>query len=73
MWQAYHMGGEMAALGIMVALLNHRTERPDAASTCRPRCTTRCRKNTEVDLPNWIYNRLDHHRQTCRHAGTEAA
>lgn len=66
MWQAYHIAGEMAAIAILSAL-NYRE-----ASGRGQRLTTSVHeavsKNTETDLPNWVYLRQAHRRQTCRHS-----
>ena len=66
MWQAYQITGEMAAYGV-VGALNHRWETGngqylsvsvhDAVSA-----------NTETDVPNWVFARRVHRRQTCRHS-----
>jgi crotonobetainyl-CoA:carnitine CoA-transferase CaiB-like acyl-CoA transferase len=67
MWQAYHVGGEMAALGILGALASRQeTGEGQHLSTAIHQAVS---GNSEVDLPAWIYNRLPHHRQTCRHSG----
>jgi crotonobetainyl-CoA:carnitine CoA-transferase CaiB-like acyl-CoA transferase len=66
MWQAYHIAGEMAAMAILAALIYRRetgvgqylsTSVHDAVS-----------KNTEGDVPNWVYLRSPHLRKTCRHS-----
>jgi crotonobetainyl-CoA:carnitine CoA-transferase CaiB-like acyl-CoA transferase len=66
LWQSYQIAGEVTALQTIAALvyrletgLGQRlvTSVHDAVS-----------KNTETDLPDWIYCRLPHYRQTCRHS-----
>jgi crotonobetainyl-CoA:carnitine CoA-transferase CaiB-like acyl-CoA transferase len=71
MWQAYHITGELAVIGILGAL-NHRFESNegqqvsvavhDAVST-----------NTETDVPNWIFRKQENQRKTCRHASLSAS
>lgn len=66
MWQAYHIAGEMGVLAVLGAL-NYRL-----ASGSGQRLSLAVHeavsKNTELDLPNWIYSRSPHGRQTCRHS-----
>ena len=56
MWQAYHMAGDHASIGIMAALLNRdmtgEGQRVDVAIHQVVAC------NTEFDVVNWIYLRL---------------
>ncbi len=66
MWHAYHIAGEMAAIGILGAL-NYRVAsgKGQYLSTAVHDAVS---KNTETDLPNWVYMRATHYRQTCRHS-----
>jgi crotonobetainyl-CoA:carnitine CoA-transferase CaiB-like acyl-CoA transferase len=66
MWLSYQITGEMTAFAIMGALY-HR------ASTGRGQVVSASvhdavSKNTENDVPNWVYLALEHMRQTCRHS-----
>ena len=66
MWQAYHIAGEMMAMGIIAALFHRmRTGEGQYLSGAVHEAVA---KQTETDLPNWIYSRLAHNRQTCRHS-----
>ena len=66
MWQAYHIGGEMAALGILGALYYRRaTGTGQFLSTSIHEAVS---KQTESDVPNWVYAKLPHFRQTCQHS-----
>lgn len=71
MWQAYHIAGETTSIAIITALVYRQScglgqylsaSIHDAVS-----------KNTETDVPNWIYQRLTHIRQTCRHSMPQEA
>ena len=66
MWHAYHIAGEMMAMQVMAALI-YRAETGNGQ-----RLTSAVHdavsKNTETDLPDWIYSRLPHRRLTCRHS-----
>jgi crotonobetainyl-CoA:carnitine CoA-transferase CaiB-like acyl-CoA transferase len=66
MWQAYHIAGEMASIAIIGALL-HRQETGNGQylSTAVHEAVS---KQTETDMPNWIYARLPHVRATGRHS-----
>ena len=66
MWHAYHLAGELTAIGILGAL-NHRLEtgRGQLLSTAVHQAVS---ANTELDVPNWVYQRLPHRRQTGRHS-----
>ena len=68
MWQAYHIGGEMTVMAILGAL-NYRL-----SSGRGQRMTTSVHdavsKNTETDLPDWVYLAQPHQRLTCRHSAT---
>ena len=66
MWQAYHIAGEMTAMGIMGALFYRNISgKGQQLSTSVHEAVA---KQTETDLPNWIYARTPHFRQTCRHS-----
>lgn len=65
-WQAYQIAGEAAAIGVLGALAwRNRSGRGQRVDTAVHDAVS---KNTETDLPNWIYLRREHHRQTCRHS-----
>jgi crotonobetainyl-CoA:carnitine CoA-transferase CaiB-like acyl-CoA transferase len=66
MWQAYHIAGEMTAIAIMGALY-HREE-AGVGQYLHTAVHDAVAKNTETDLPNWVYCRLPHFRSTCRHS-----
>lgn len=66
MWQAYHITGEIAVIQLMAALHNVReTGRGQAFALAVHDAVA---KNTELDLPAWIYARQPVWRQTGRHA-----
>ncbi len=66
MWHAYHITGEIMAAQIMVALCYRLdTGVGQALSSAVHEAVS---KNTETDLPDWIYNRTPHQRLTCRHS-----
>jgi crotonobetainyl-CoA:carnitine CoA-transferase CaiB-like acyl-CoA transferase len=71
MWQAYHIAGEMAAIAILGAL-NHRlhTGKGQHISTAVHDAVS---KNTETDLPDWVFLRQAHRRLTCRHSMVSAS
>ncbi len=66
MWHAYHIAGELAAFQIMAAL--HARETSGRGQALAFAVHEASAKNTELDLPAWIYARQPVHRQTCRHA-----
>jgi crotonobetainyl-CoA:carnitine CoA-transferase CaiB-like acyl-CoA transferase len=68
MWQAYHLGGEMTVIAILGAL-NYRLSsgRGQRLSTSVHDAVS---KNTETDLPDWVYLAQPHMRLTCRHSAT---
>ncbi len=71
MWQSYHVAGEVTAVQIIAALLYRlRTGKGQRLSTSVHDAVS---KNTETDLPDWIYSRLPHYRQTCRHSHPSAS
>jgi crotonobetainyl-CoA:carnitine CoA-transferase CaiB-like acyl-CoA transferase len=71
MWQAYHIVGEMAAIAILAAL-NYRlhTGKGQRISTTVHDAVS---KNTETDLPDWVFLRQAHRRLTCRHSMVSAS
>lgn len=65
-WQAYQIAGEMAAIAILGALLNRQeTGLGQRLSTSVHQAVS---QSTELDVPNWIFQRLVHRRQTARHS-----
>ncbi len=66
MWQAYQITGEMAAIGIVGAL--HHRRRTGLGQRVETAVHQAVSGNTETDVPNWVYQRREHHRQTCRHS-----
>ena len=66
MWLSYQITGEMTAFAIMGALY-HRLDsgRGQYVSSSVHDAVS---KNTESDLPSWIYSSVELVRQTCRHA-----
>jgi len=66
MWQAYHIAGETTAMSIVAALCYRLTSgRGQVLSTTVHDVVA---KNTETDLPDWIYRHAPHYRATCRHS-----
>ena len=71
MWHAYHIAGEAAVIGILGALAyRRRTGRGQALTVSIHNAVS---QNTETDLPDWVYLRQPHHRQTCRHSFRSAS
>jgi len=66
MWHSYQIAGEMAAMGILAALVN-RTE-SGLGQTVSTSVHEAVSMNTESDIPNWVFLRQEHHRLTCRHS-----
>jgi crotonobetainyl-CoA:carnitine CoA-transferase CaiB-like acyl-CoA transferase len=66
MWQAYHIAGEHAVMGTIAALIHREGGGPgqEVSVAVHQAVST----NTETDIPNWVYQRRPHHRQTCRHS-----
>jgi len=65
-WQSYHVAGEVTAVQIIAALVYRlKTGQGQLLSTSVHDAVS---KNTETDLPDWVYCRLPHYRQTCRHS-----
>ncbi len=55
MWQAYHMAGDHASMGIMAALLDRDVRGEGQRVDVPIHQVVAC--NTELDVPNWIYLR----------------
>jgi crotonobetainyl-CoA:carnitine CoA-transferase CaiB-like acyl-CoA transferase len=70
MWQAYQITGEIAAIGILAAL-NHQLA-SGIGQYLAVNVHEATSMNTETDLPDWIYLRRQHLRQTCRHSMSTA-
>jgi crotonobetainyl-CoA:carnitine CoA-transferase CaiB-like acyl-CoA transferase len=66
MWQAYHIAGEMGVIAIIAALIYRLQE--GVGQRLSLAVHEAVSKNTELDVPNWIYSRSPHTRQTCRHS-----
>ena len=66
MWHAYHIAGEMTVIGVLGALVFRLRSREGQ------RLVTSVHEavsmNTETDMPDWIFLRQPHNRQTCRHS-----
>jgi len=71
MWHAYHIAGEVTVIAILGALA-HRLRTGAGQSLCTS-IHTAVSMNTETDLPDWVYLRQPHFRQTCRHSMTSAS
>ncbi|MEW5810401.1 MAG: CoA transferase [Actinomycetota bacterium] len=71
MWQAYHIAGETTAIAIITALIYRQStgQGQYLAASIHDAVS----KNTETDVPNWVYQRLTNLRQTCRHSMPQAA
>jgi crotonobetainyl-CoA:carnitine CoA-transferase CaiB-like acyl-CoA transferase len=66
MWLSYQMTGETMAFAVIAALYNKvMTGQGQYVSSSVHNAVS---KNTENDVPNWVYLSLEHHRQTCRHS-----
>ena len=66
MWHAYHISGEMSVIALLGALAHRlRTGEGQQLSLSIHEAVS---MNTESDLPNWIFLRQRHFRQTCRHS-----
>jgi crotonobetainyl-CoA:carnitine CoA-transferase CaiB-like acyl-CoA transferase len=71
MWQAYHIAGEMSVIALLGALAHRlRSGEGQALSLAIHEAVS---MNTESDLPNWIFLRQRHRRQTCRHSMPSAS
>ncbi len=70
-WQSYHIAGEVTAVQIIAALVYRlKTGRGQRLATSVHDAVA---KNTETDLPDWVYCRLPHYRLTCRHSMPSAS
>ncbi|HEX3678106.1 MAG TPA: CoA transferase [Galbitalea sp.] len=71
MWHAYHIAGEMTAMSIVTALVYRLTSgRGQRLSTSVHEAVS---KNTETDMPDWIFLHQAHRRLTCRHSMVSAS
>ena len=69
MFHSYHVAGQHAVIATIGALLyRHGTGRGQYLSTAVHEAIS---KNTEIDVPAWIYQRQPLFRQTCRHASSQ--
>ena len=66
MWHSYQIAGEMAAMGILAALVSRASS--GAGQTVSTSVHEAVSMNTESDIPNWVFLRQEHHRLTCRHS-----
>lgn len=70
MWQSYQIAGEMTVMAILGALTYRLTSgRGQHLSTSVHEAVS---KNTETDLPDWVFLAQPHRRVTCRHSITTA-
>jgi crotonobetainyl-CoA:carnitine CoA-transferase CaiB-like acyl-CoA transferase len=66
MWHAYHVAGEMAAIGLLGALMYRiRSGEGQLTETSVHQAVS---ASTETDIPDWVYQRIAHVRRTCRHS-----
>jgi crotonobetainyl-CoA:carnitine CoA-transferase CaiB-like acyl-CoA transferase len=66
MWQAYQIAGEMAAMAILGALYHRLTT--GQGQYLHTSVHSAVAAQTETDVPNWIFLRKSHLRQTGRHS-----
>lgn len=66
LWHSYHIAGEQLAIGIVAALI--RRQGTGTGQDVSVSIHEAVSKNTELDLPSWIFMREQVYRQTCRHA-----
>ncbi len=66
MWQSYHIAGEVTALQI-VAALNY-CRQTGVGQKLSTSVHDAVSKNTETDVPDWVYSRTPHGRLTSRHS-----
>jgi crotonobetainyl-CoA:carnitine CoA-transferase CaiB-like acyl-CoA transferase len=71
MWQAYQIAGETTSIAIVTALVYRQSS--GQGQYLAASIHDSVSKNTETDVPNWVYQRLTHIRQTCRHSMPQAA
>ncbi|SFP04445.1 Crotonobetainyl-CoA:carnitine CoA-transferase CaiB [Actinomadura madurae] len=66
MWQSYQIAGEMAVMSVLGALTYRlRTGRGQTLDTSVHQAVS---ANTELDTPDWVLLRMEHHRLTGRHS-----
>jgi crotonobetainyl-CoA:carnitine CoA-transferase CaiB-like acyl-CoA transferase len=66
MWQSYQIAGEVNAISVVAALYYRLySGRGQQLSTAVHEVVA---KNTESDVPDWVYQRSSHSRLTCRHS-----
>ncbi|WP_292277694.1 CoA transferase [Mesorhizobium sp.] len=66
MWHSYHIAGEMMVMSILAALVYRlRSGQGQLLSSSVHAAVS---ANTETDVPDWIFLRQPHYRQTCRHS-----
>lgn len=69
MWLSYAITGEMTAFAINAALYYRaRSGRGQYVSASVHNAVS---KNSENDVPNYLYSGMTHYRQTCRHSGPQ--
>ncbi|CAN5201974.1 hypothetical protein BH09ACT6_BH09ACT6_04920 [soil metagenome] len=66
MWQSYHIAGELTVIQLLAAL-NYRLETGKGQSLVTS-VHDAVSKNTETDVPSWLYSRQEHARMTSRHS-----
>jgi crotonobetainyl-CoA:carnitine CoA-transferase CaiB-like acyl-CoA transferase len=66
MWQSYQIAGELMGMAIVSALI-HRCD-AGVGQYLETSVHEAVSKNTETDLPNWVYLAQAHSRRTCRHS-----
>ncbi|MER8589947.1 CoA transferase, partial [Mesorhizobium sp. M1338] len=66
MWHSYHIAGEMTVMSILAALVYRL--RSGQGQLLSSNVHAAVSANTETDVPDWIFLRQPHYRQTCRHS-----
>ncbi|MBB6407150.1 CoA transferase [Arthrobacter sp. AZCC_0090] len=66
LWHSYHITGDLTVIQLLAAL-NYRLETGEGQSMATA-VHDAVSKNTETDVPSWIYARQEHARQTSRHS-----
>lgn len=66
MWQAYHITGEMTVMSTIAALIYRL--RSGEGQLVSASVHAAVSANTETDMPDWVFLRQPHYRQTCRHS-----